>query len=129
MSEGARPALARALSEASRASETPVSPSDTQGRVLMPLRCTIHSSDVFMILARSSLVTTRAGTWKPVARNAVRGIGLRAVGSCARLRAAAKLPTLAHGSPRHQAAIRRHPQREASPRRLEEGPRRREERR
>src|SRR5258705_92795 len=79
-----------------------------------------------MILARSSLVTTRAGTWKPVERKAVRCIGLRAVGECGRLRAAAKLPTLAHGSQRDQTAVRCHPQCEASSRRLEEGSRRRE---
>src|SRR6267378_7164261 len=108
-SVGARPALPSALSDASRASETPVSPFDTQCRVLMPLRCTIHSSDVSMILARSSLVTTRAGTWKPVERNAVRGIELRGCGGghAPRLRAVAKLPTLAHGSQRDQTAIRR----------------------
>src|SRR5258705_5493760 len=79
-----------------------------------------------MILARSSLVTTRAGTWKPVERKAVRCIGLRAVGECGRLRAAAKLPTLAHGSQRDQAAVRCYPECAASSRGLEEGSRRRE---
>src|SRR5213075_384977 len=111
MSAGVRPALPSALSDASRASETPVSPSETQWRVLMPLRCTIHSSDVSISLARSSFVTTRAGTWKPVERNAVRGIGLLAVGVLDRLRAAVKVPTLAHGSPRDQTAVRRHRER------------------
>src|SRR3989475_5824601 len=68
------PAFARACSAACRASVTPVSPSDTQWRVLMPERWAIHSSEVSMICARSSLVTTRSGTWNPVAMNWVRGM-------------------------------------------------------
>src|SRR6266566_2246282 len=70
------PAFARACSAACRASVTPVSPSDTQWRVLMPERWVIHSSEVSMICARSSLVTTRSGTWNPVAMNSVRGISI-----------------------------------------------------
>src|SRR2546425_1789298 len=70
------PALASACSAACRASVTPVSPSDTQYRVLIPVRWVIHSSEVSMSCERSSLVTTRSGTWNPVAMNSVRGIGL-----------------------------------------------------
>src|SRR3989442_3704350 len=43
----------------------------------MPLRCAIHSSEVSITCARSSLVTQRAGTWKPVAMNSVRRIDPR----------------------------------------------------
>src|SRR3977135_1510515 len=68
------PALASACSDACRASVAPVSPSDTQCRVLIPERWVIHSSEVSMMPARSSLVTTRSGTWNPVAMNSVRGI-------------------------------------------------------
>src|SRR3989442_4014210 len=42
----------------------------------MPLRWVIHSSDVSIICDRSSLVTTRSGTWNAVAMNSVRGIAL-----------------------------------------------------
>src|SRR2546427_5785330 len=75
-SEAFMPALASACSAACRASVTPVSPSDTQYRVLIPERWVIHSSEVSMSRERSSLVTTRSGTWNPVAMNSVRGIGL-----------------------------------------------------
>src|SRR2546427_4259861 len=68
-SAGVRSALASAFSEASFARLAPVSPFATQYRVWMPLRWTIHSSEVSIIRARSSLLTTRAGTWKPVAMN------------------------------------------------------------
>src|SRR5256884_2468472 len=85
-SVGWRRALARALSAAAFASPTPVSPGPTQYRVLIHERCTIHSSDVSIIPARSSLVTRREGTWKPVARNSVRGIGLRPFGKERRFR-------------------------------------------
>src|SRR4029077_6997810 len=61
-------------SDACRDSEAPVSPSDTQCRVRIPERWMIHSSEVSMMCARSSLVTTRSGTWNPVAMNSVRGI-------------------------------------------------------
>src|SRR2546425_1638755 len=76
-SEGCIPARASALRAASLASPAPVSPSATQRRVLMPLRCRIHSSEVSIIRASSSLVTTRVGTWNAVAMNSVRGIGPR----------------------------------------------------
>src|SRR5207249_155256 len=70
------PARSSAWHVASRASETPVSPSDTQWRVLIPERCAIHSSDVSIMRERSSFETTRSGTWKPVAMNSVRGMDL-----------------------------------------------------
>jgi hypothetical protein len=70
------PALASACSDALRANVAPVSPSETQYRVLIPDRWVIHSSDVSMISDRSSFDTTRSGTWNPVAMNSVRGIGL-----------------------------------------------------
>src|SRR5712692_5517651 len=69
-------AFASACSDACRASEAPVSPSDTQCRVRIPERWLIHSSEVSMMRERSSLVTTRSGTWNPVAMNSVRGIGI-----------------------------------------------------
>src|SRR5207247_4234826 len=75
-SAGFMPALVSAWRAARRASVAPVSPSDTQCRVLIPDRWVIHSSEVSMICARSSLVTTRSGTWNPVAMNSVRGIGV-----------------------------------------------------
>src|SRR5438876_455259 len=75
-SDALMPALASACSVARRASVAPVSPSDTQCRALIPERWVIHSSEVSMICARSSLVTTRSGTWNPVAMNSVRGIGV-----------------------------------------------------
>src|SRR5205823_9523565 len=73
-SEAFMPAFASAWRDARRASVTPVSPSDTQCRVLIPERGVIHSSEVSMIADRSSFVTTRSGTWNPVAMNSVRGI-------------------------------------------------------
>src|SRR6059036_3089450 len=73
-SEAFMPAFASAWRDARRASVTPVSPSDTQCRVLIPERCVIHSSEVSMIADRSSFVTTHSGTWNPVAMNSVRGI-------------------------------------------------------
>src|SRR5437773_9251613 len=86
-SVGLMPAFARACRAACRASVTPVSPSDTQYRVLIPERWVIHSSEVSMICERSSLVTTRSGTWNPVAMNSVRGIGsLRERGAGRRFR-------------------------------------------
>src|SRR5256712_11316630 len=75
-SDAFMPALASACRVARRASVAPVSPSDTQCRVLIPERWVIHSSEVSMICERSSLVTTRSGTWNPVAMNSVRGIGV-----------------------------------------------------
>src|SRR5207247_10358384 len=36
----------------------------------------IHSAEVSMMCERLSLVTTRSGTWNPVAMNSVRGIGV-----------------------------------------------------
>src|SRR5229473_6722953 len=75
-SEAFMPAFVSAWSDACRASVTPVSPSDTQCRVLIPERWVIHSSEVSMMRERSSLVTTRSGTWNPVAMNSVRGIGI-----------------------------------------------------
>src|SRR5256712_9718325 len=75
-SDAFMPALASACRVARRASVAPVSPSDTQCRVLIPERWVIHSSEVSMICARSSLVTTRSGTWNPVAMNSVRGISI-----------------------------------------------------
>src|SRR5256885_16161672 len=75
-SVGLMPAFASACRAACRASVAPVSPSDTQYRVLIPERWVIHSSEVSMICERSSLVTTRSGTWNPVAMSSVRSIGL-----------------------------------------------------
>src|SRR5881409_2354164 len=75
-SAGFMPARASAWWAASRASVAPVSPSDTQWRVLIPERWLIHSSDVSIMVERSSLVTTRSGTWNPVAMNSVRGIAV-----------------------------------------------------
>src|SRR6267154_1486379 len=75
-SPGFMPAFASACRAARRARVAPVSPSDTQCRALIPDRWVIHSSDVSMIFERSSLVTTRSGTWNPVAMNSVRGIGI-----------------------------------------------------
>src|SRR3989441_12511834 len=75
-SDAFMPALASACRVARRASVAPVSPSDTQCRVLIPERWVIHSSEVSMMRERSSLVTTRSGTWNPVAMNSVRGIGI-----------------------------------------------------
>src|SRR2546429_4830703 len=75
-SDALMPALASACSVARRASVAPVSPSDTQCRALIPERWVIHSSEVSMMCERSSLVTTRSGTWNPVAMNSVRGIGV-----------------------------------------------------
>src|SRR5437667_6353844 len=48
------PALASACRVARRASVAPVSPSDTQCRVLIPERWVIHSSEVSMMCERSS---------------------------------------------------------------------------
>src|SRR2546427_1606672 len=42
----------------------------------MPVRWVIHSSDVSISWARSSLVTTRSGTWNAVAMNSVRSIAV-----------------------------------------------------
>src|SRR5438094_355363 len=75
-SDALMPALASACSVARRASVAPGSPSDTQCRALIPERWVIHSSEVSMMCERSSLVTTRSGTWNPVAMNSVRGIGV-----------------------------------------------------
>src|SRR2546426_2433790 len=75
-SDAFMPALASACRVARRASVAPVSPSDTQCRALIPERWVIHSSEVSMRCERSSLVTTRSGTWNPVAMNSVRGIGV-----------------------------------------------------
>src|SRR5437763_13750907 len=75
-SDALMPDLASACSVARRASVAPVSPSDTQCRALIPGRWVIHSSEVSMMCARSSLVTTRSGTWNPVAVKSVRGIGV-----------------------------------------------------
>ena len=51
--------------KAARAAASPrsevTSPSAAMWRSRMPVRCTIHSSDVSTILVRSSLVTRRAG--------------------------------------------------------------------
>src|SRR6059036_2673848 len=75
-SDALMPALASACRVARRARVAPVSPSDTQCRALIPERWVIHSSEVSMIWARTSLVTTRSGTWNPVAMNSVRGISI-----------------------------------------------------
>ena len=77
-SRPAPPAATSAISSACRvaasARSTPVSPSRTQRRSWIPVRVRIHSSLVSMIRERSSLVTTRSGTAKPVPRKRVRGI-------------------------------------------------------
>src|SRR5579859_75850 len=121
---GVIPAAASARREASAASPTPVSPGDTQQRVLIPLRWTIHSSEVSIIRDRSSLVTTFSGTWKPVARNSVRGIepspvaGWDGAEKISRPHPQSK----GHGSRHHAGAEGRGPGRQAPSRRPETGP-------
>src|SRR5213076_2684064 len=57
-SEAFMPAFASAWRDARRASVTPVSPSDTQCRVLIPERGVIHSSEVSMIDDLSAIMDT-----------------------------------------------------------------------
>src|SRR5512139_2045065 len=74
MSVAFQPALARAFFVASQArSEAPV-PGSTQRRSLIPVRWVIHSSDVSIRVESQSLVTTRSGTWVPIAAKTVRGM-------------------------------------------------------
>src|SRR5215472_14116454 len=123
MSLGVIPAATRARRDASAARLTPVSPGETQKRVLIPLRWTIHSSDVSIIRDRSSLVTTFSGTWKPVARNSVRGIEPSPVAGWA---GAEKISrphpqSKGHGSRHLAGAERRRSERQAPSRRPETG--------
>src|SRR5438132_1995715 len=89
----------------------------------MPLRCTIHSSDVSINCARSSLVTTRSGTWNAVAMNSVRGIavpcGRKVIGQDF---APGPPKQGSHGSRSHPRAIRRRAGRAAPPRCPQERP-------
>src|SRR6266480_2884292 len=83
----------------------------------MPLRCTIHSSEVSISCARSSLLTTRSGTWNAVAMNSVRGIavpcGRKVIGQDF---APGPPKQGSHGSRSHPRAIRRRAGRAPPPR-------------
>src|SRR2546427_8695476 len=137
-SGGVRSAWASAFSEASFARLAPVSPFATQARVWMPLRWTIHSSEVSIIRARSSLLTRREGTWKPVAMNSVRDIrAFRTsrippdrgcgIGGTGEDFAPAPPKQGSHGSREHPPAVRRHRPRPAPPGRPQGGARSRED--
>ena len=80
MSPRARPDASMARRLARSARSTPVSPSRTQWRWRMPVRCAIHSSVVSMTAARSSLVTMRSGTAMPVPRMRLRVMRYRCGG-------------------------------------------------
>src|SRR5881628_2834282 len=107
-SEGWSEARASAFRVAARARLAPVSPSETQCRVRIPERCLIHSSEVSIIRDSSSLVTTRSGTWNPVAMNSVCGIavpcGRRPMGQDF---APGPPKQGSHGSRSHPRAVRR----------------------
>src|SRR6266571_3614212 len=120
-------ARASALRVASHARPTPVSPSETQWRVLIPERWVIHSSEVSISCARSTLETTRAGTWNAVAMNSVRGMGLslREIGAGGRFRPRAAKCKGDHGSHGQPRAVRRCARGAAPARRPAEGPGRR----
>src|SRR5216117_690027 len=128
-SEGLSEALASAFRVAARARLAPVSPSETQCRVRIPERCLIHSSEVSIIRESSSLVTTRSGTWNPVAMNSVRGIavpcGRRPMGQDF---APGPPKQGSHGSRSHPRAVRRRAGRAAPPRRSQAGAGRRQPR-
>ena len=61
MSSGARPAVRIARSAATAAIDAVVSFAAATRRSRMPVRVTIHSSDVSTIRSRSALVSTCAG--------------------------------------------------------------------
>src|SRR5881398_1468440 len=128
-SEGLSEALASAFRVAARARLAPVSPSETQCRVRIPERCLIHSSEVSIIRDSSSLVTTRSGTWNPVAINSVCGIavpcGRRPMGQDF---APGPPKQGSHGSRSHPRAVRRRAGRAAPPRRSQAGAGRRQPR-
>src|SRR5947199_381693 len=128
-SEGLSEALASAFRVAARARLAPVSPSETQCRVRIPERCLIHSSEVSIIRESSWLVTTRSGTWNPVAMNSVRGIavpcGRRPMGQDF---APGPPKQGSHGSRSHPRAVRRRAGRAAPPRRSQAGAGRRQPR-
>src|SRR2546422_6215139 len=124
-SAGFMPARASAWWAASRASVAPVSPSDTQWRVLIPERWLIHSSDVSIMVERSSFVTTRSGTWNPVAMNSVRGMGpfLARNRRREKISPATRQSKGVHGSHGHACAVRRRARGAAPARRPAHGPR------
>src|SRR5213594_3574979 len=128
-SEGWSEARASAFRVAARARLAPVSPSETQCRVRIPERCLIHSSEVSIIRDSSSLVTTRSGTWNPVAMNSVCGIavpcGRRPMGQDF---APGPPKQGSHGSRSHPRAVRRRAGRAAPPRRSQAGAGRRQPR-
>src|SRR5436309_2027091 len=128
-SEGWSEARASAFRVAARARLAPVSPSETQCRVRIPERCLIHSSEVSIIRDSSSLVTTRSGTWNPVAINSVCGIavpcGRRPMGQDF---APGPPKQGSRGSRRHPRAVRRRAGRAAPPRRSQAGAGRRQPR-
>src|SRR6059058_5895376 len=128
-SEGLSEARASAFRVAARARLAPVSPSETQCRVRIPERCLIHSSEVSIIRDSSSLVTTRSGTWNPVAMNSVCGIavpcGRRPMGQDF---APGPPKQGSHGSRSHPRAVRRRAGRAAPPRRSQAGAGRRQPR-
>src|SRR2546422_943469 len=123
-SAGFMPARASAWWVASRASVAPVSPSDTQWRVLIPERWLIHSSDVSIMVERSSFVTTRSGTWNPVAMNSVRGMGpfLARNRRREKISPATRQSKGVHGSHGHACAVRRRARGAAPARRPAQGP-------
>jgi hypothetical protein len=74
MSAGFKFASVSAFSQALRAMSDAASSGPDILRSFMPVRSTIHSSDVSIILSRSALVRMRSGTCMPVpARIACRG--------------------------------------------------------
>src|SRR5512143_914030 len=68
MSRGARPARAIAARAAAAPSSDDPVPGSTKRRSRIPVRWTIQSSVVSIILARSAFVTTRGGSARPVPR-------------------------------------------------------------
>ena len=74
MSSAVRPAWASAASAARVPSTEVVSSGPAMWRWRMPVRCTIHSSEVSSRAARSALVTTWAGSALPVPRRMERSM-------------------------------------------------------